>query len=1039
MSLQILIILLASLLSSSSQTSTLNNGASLSAPQDFLTSTPNGNFTAGFYQVGENAYSFAIWFSEPLIDGNHTVVWMANRDRPVNGVKSKLSLLKSGNLVLNDAGQTDVWSTQTTSYSPVHLKLLDNGNLVLQDPTIPIPLWQSFDSPTDVLLPQQRITGASNLVSARSLTNHSSGFYKLFFDADNVLRLLYDGFGLTSVFWPSPWLVSWEAGRTTYNSSKTAFLNPFGHFYSSDDFKFNTADHRESIPRILKLDSDGNLRVYSLKNKIWKVTWQAISQTCKIHGICGVNSLCNYIGHSGTRKCSCLPGHRAKNKTDWAYGCEPEFNLSCDGNSNSTNFGFVELNHVEFYGYDFSYIPNIPLDMCREKCRTDCRCRGFEYNFGDNGINNCFHKALLLNGYRSPDFKNPTYLKVPQKAQQKAAFLNDVTSDLQCEGIQDNVVVLGRNYREKEQKTWVKSFLWFTLAVGVFEILCLITFWVKTRKSPEEAMIGYRKIADRFQKFSYAEMKKATGSFSEEIGRGSSGVVYKGKLPDNRIAAIKRLHEANYQGEEEFLAEMSTIGKLNNMNLIEIFQDSRISATWHQLIHLSVSSLFRSFFCQSPMAAWPPISSRSQPIDNTATNPAGNQTTGNTAPSSSTPTTGSNPFEQVARAEECHPHIILPTMGTIPLEAPEETPQTQSQSSSNNEQTDSHQLDEIPVQLSSETQSPDPDTSTSEQPWSPPMNTPPVSESPRQPPVVTQPVTRRSTRQKQTPNYLQDYICQNATVKTSPHQIEKDSRISATWHQLIHLSVVTVFVSNELSSLSFPYFPLLKLRNKIWGYCAEGKHRLLVYEYMENGSLAKNLEGNKLDWETRYEIAVGTTKGLAYLHEECLEWVLHCDVKPQNILLDSDFNPKVIDFGLSKLLRRDVNGPHFSRIRGTRGYMAPEWIYNLPITCKVDVYSYGIVLLEMITGKSPFGFCGDEENNMVEQRRLVSWVREKRNGGFENGEWVEEIVDVGLDGKYDLKKMEVLVDVALKCSEEDRDARPTMSQVVHMLLSENED
>nr|GMC95082.1 uncharacterized protein LOC109174480 [Ipomoea batatas] len=197
------------------------------------------------------------------------------------------------------------------------------------------------------------------------------------------------------------------------------------------------------------------------------------------------------------------------------------------------------------------------------------------------------------------------------------------------------------------------------------------------------------------------------------------------------------------------------------------------------------------------MAAWPPISSRSQPIDNTATNPAGNQTTGNTAPSSSTPTTGSNPSEQAASAEEFHPQIILPTMGTIPLEAPEETPQTQSQSSSNNEQTDSHQLDEIPVQLSSETQSPYPDTSTSEQPWSPPMNTPPVSESPRQPPVVTQPVTRRSTRQKQTPNYLQDYICQNATVKTSPHHIEKDSRISATWHQLIHLSVVTVFVSSQ--------------------------------------------------------------------------------------------------------------------------------------------------------------------------------------------------------------------------------------------------
>ncbi|PRQ27753.1 putative protein kinase RLK-Pelle-SD-2b family [Rosa chinensis] len=92
---------------------------------------------------------------------------------------------------------------------------------------------------------------------------------------------------------------------------------------------------------------------------------------------------------------------------------------------------------------------------------------------------------------------------------------------------------------------------------------------------------------------------------------------------------------------------------------------------------------------------------------------------------------------------------------------------------------------------------------------------------------------------------------------------------------------------------------------EMWGYCSEGKHRLLVYEYMEHGSLAQNLASNVLDWEKRFDIAVGTAKGLAYLHEECLEWVLHCDVKPQNILLDSNFQPKVADFELSKILNRD--------------------------------------------------------------------------------------------------------------------------------------
>ncbi|GKA93659.1 putative receptor protein kinase ZmPK1 [Tanacetum coccineum] len=105
----------------------------------------------------------------------------------------------------------------------------------------------------------------------------------------------------------------------------------------------------------------------------------------------------------------------------------------------------------------------------------------------------------------------------------------------------------------------------------------------------------------------------------------------------------------------------------------------------------------------------------------------------------------------------------------------------------------------------------------------------------------------------------------------------------------------------------------------------EGNHRLVVYEYMENGSLANNLGIGKLDWATRFNIATGTAKGLAYLHEDCLEWVLHCDVKPHNILSDANNIHKVADFGLSKLFKRCNNDQwNFSMMRGTRGYIAPE-------------------------------------------------------------------------------------------------------------------
>ncbi|KAJ6884368.1 hypothetical protein NC652_031388 [Populus alba x Populus x berolinensis] len=208
---------------------------------------------------------------------------------------------------------------------------------------------------------------------------------------------------------------------------------------------------------------------------------------------------------------------------------------------------------------------------------------------------------------------------------------------------------------------------------------------------------------------------------------------------------------------------------------------------------------------------------------------------------------------------------------------------------------------------------------------------------------------------------------------------------------------------------------------EMWGYCAEGKHRLLVYKYMEHGSLAENLLSGRLDWEKRFDIAVGTAKGLAYLHEECLEWVLHCDVKPQNILLDSDYQPKVSDFGLSRPLKRGncTVSSRFSRIRGTRGYMAPEWVFNLPITSKVDVYSYGVVLLEIVTGKSP--------TVEMEHQRLVIQVREKMKKEAVDSV-VEMIIDPKLEGKYDQAKMEILVMVALNCVNEDREARPSIKQ-----------
>ncbi|KAK1267228.1 putative receptor protein kinase ZmPK1 [Acorus gramineus] len=714
-------------------------------PNDTLISN-DGTFAAGFHNVGDNAYIFAVWFAGLLNDS--TIVWTANRDYPVNGRRSHLTLQTDGNLVLSDAGVSIVWSTNSTSHIAAasasisfSLGLSDTGNLMLKSTNGVI--WQSFDHPTDTLLPNQPLTRSIKLVSWQNQYDISSGSYSLFFDNDNMLKLLYHGPNVSSIYLPLPWFVTGAAGRSTYNNSCNAVLDESGGFLSSDLFHFFASDRGFGPKRRLTLDYDGNLRLYSLDvtSRTWSVTWQAIVET-------------------------------------W---CNKTFTVPCPATRNNTKF--LELTQVDFCGYDLNYTARTSRRQCKHSCMRSCDCKAVLYR--ENGSGNCFKKALLLNGRHSPNTNGGStiYIKIPKdfsspKEENKIAG---------CPPIVERQ--LSRDYSSKrnENQTSLRYLLYFVSVFGGVEFTCIaigLWFFYGGRDKQSAYELNHLSEASLFRRFTYNELVMATENFREEnvIGRGGTGVVYQGVLSDKRKAAIKRL-EGVQQGEEEFLAEVSLLGRIYHMNLIQM-----------------------------------------------------------------------------------------------------------------------------------------------------------------------------------------------------------------------------------------------------WGFCVEGKHRLLVYEYAGHGSLADNISSEVLDWEKRFDIAVGTARALAYLHEECLEWVLHLDVKPQNILLDENYQPRVADFGLSKLLDRRV-GPikSFSRVRGTRGYMAPEWIMNRPITSKVDVYSYGIVVLEMVTGKSH-----------LDPERLVPWVWEMISGGTtETG--IEEIVDPDIRSGYDVVKIEQLIKVALLCVDEEMNARPTMAQVVEMLLLHNGD
>ncbi|XP_061954678.1 putative receptor protein kinase ZmPK1 isoform X1 [Populus nigra] len=770
-------------LSTSSAQNVLRRGSSLSVEDDSdILISPDKTFSCGFYGMGQNAYWFSIWFTNSK---DRTVVWMANRDRPANGRGSRVSLRRDGAMVLTDVDGSIIWETNTST-GVGRAELLDTGNLVLKGPGGKV-LWQSFDFPTDTLLPNQLFTKRTKLVARLHSGSYASGYFSFFFDNDNVLRLIYDGPDISSIYWPNPDFNPFGNGRTNYNSSRTAVFDEMGHFISSDLLQFSAPDTGLlRIKRRLTMDHDGNLRLYSLNNEtgLWVISWQALSQLCNVHGICGINSICV---NTPDPKCSCPPGYEITEPGNWNKGCKPMFNSAL---SQSQQVKFVLLPHVDYWGFDLNYSDSTTFNSCMKLCLGDYRCKAFSYRLDGRAL--CYTKGVLFNGYQSPSFPGNIYLRLPDSVEtSQLGILNG--TDLICQSAESKTTIGSPSmYNFNAKRTRWVYFYSFASAIGLIEILFVVSGWwflFRKRGSPNLAEDGYHLVLSPFRRFTYTELKKATNNFKEELGRGGSGAVYKGFLTDERVVAVKRLENMN-QGEDVFWAEVSTIGKINHMNLV-----------------------------------------------------------------------------------------------------------------------------------------------------------------------------------------------------------------------------------------------------RMWGFCSEGKHRLLVYEYMEYQSLDKHLfSPTFLEWKDRFKAALGIGKGLAYLHHECLEWVIHCDVKPGNILLDSEFEPKIADFGLAKLSQRGGKSSDFSQIRGTKGYMAPEWATNLPITAKVDVYSYGVVVLEIVKGipLSNWVIEGREEHDESDLTRFVRVVKRKIQCGETS--WIEEVVDPRLNGQFSRSQATTIVELGMSCVEEDRNKRPTMDSVVQALL-----
>ncbi|XP_041991285.1 cold-responsive protein kinase 1-like [Salvia splendens] len=219
---------------------------------------------------------------------------------------------------------------------------------------------------------------------------------------------------------------------------------------------------------------------------------------------------------------------------------------------------------------------------------------------------------------------------------------------------------------------------------------------------------------------------------------------------------------------------------------------------------------------------------------------------------------------------------------------------------------------------------------------------------------------------------------------------------------------------------------------KLYGCCVEQNQRILVYNYLENNSLAATLLGGghcsiHFSWQKRVKICKGVARGLAYLHEEVRPHIVHRDIKASNILLDKYLSPKISDFGLAKLM--PPNMTHVStRVAGTIGYLAPEYAIRGQLTRRADIYSFGVLLIEIVSGR-----CNTNTRLPIEEQ----YILERTWQLYERKELVL-LVDTALNGQFDAEQACKFFKIGLLCTQDSPKLRPSMSTVVRMLTGDQD-
>ncbi|KAM3682115.1 hypothetical protein ACB098_12G047800 [Castanea mollissima] len=586
-------------------------GSRLLASEDQTWVSDNGTFAFGFTPAEvRDQFELAIWFAE--LPGDRTIVWSANRNSPVTN-NAILELDTTGNLVLID-GDTTVWMSNTSGASVEYAVMSESGNFILYS-TPNYTVWQSFSHPTDTLLPNQPLTVSLELTTSNSASQ--GGYYTLnMLQQPNSLTLaltynLPESFTNYS-YWQAPDISNVTGDVVAVLDDAGSFGIVYGEFsdgavyvYKNDNDIGGLSDTsnmttRSAVLRRLSLETNGNIRLYRWDDvsgsRQWVPEWAAVSNPCDIAGICG-NGVCNLDRSETNASCSCFPG---TSKVEGRSQCSENSLLigKCDSQHkySTSEFRISTVQQTNYYYSYFSVIANYndiaTVSKCGDACLSDCQCVASVYGL-DDGTPYCWVlRSLDFGGFEDAD--STLFVKVRSNGSNTP------------EGNSGGSLEGSKNAREKDLV--IPIVLSMTVLIG---LLCLLLYYnIHRRRALKRALESSLILSGAPLNFSYRELQTRTWNFSQLLGTGGFGNVYKGSLADGTLVAVKKLDRVLPHGEKEFITEVNTIGSMHHMNLVRLCgycsEGSQRLLVYEFMKNGSLDKwIFPSYNCRDRLLDWP--------------------------------------------------------------------------------------------------------------------------------------------------------------------------------------------------------------------------------------------------------------------------------------------------------------------------------------------------------------------------------------------------------------------------------------------------